>query len=243
MKELQRSRAVVSAETILGVVPEPRGTVLQRSRAVVSAETAQGLPVGAVPFLTSTEPRCCQRGDEVLRVRGRAAEDHFNGAALLSARRPGEQRRARRVARDFNGAALLSARRPKLHLIDRRWWHTLQRSRAVVSAETGISAARRQRENRTSTEPRCCQRGDVGGPDRVSRSEVTSTEPRCCQRGDATPEHRGDIADRTSTEPRCCQPGDTTRRPQSRTERRYFNGAALLSARRHRSRRAPSRSP
>ncbi len=67
-----------------------------------------------------------------------------------------------------------------------------------------------EREQDASTEPRCCQRGDLVLGLKLVLLIMASTEPRCCQRGDVRVPLAGRSARLASTEPRCCQRGDHT---------------------------------
>ncbi len=136
-RKLQRSRAVVSAETRCTISNTASITALQRSRAVVSAETLFLLSIYQIYFYASTEPRCCQRGDAKPCV--------------------------------IEAAAFSASTEPRC----------CQRGDGAVTVTTACDTC-------ASTEPRCCQRGDALAFVRQHQPFVASTEPRCCQRGDCS---------------------------------------------------------
>ena len=122
--------------------------------------------------LASTEPRSFERGDHGSRARCAKTPRRFNGAALFRARRCTRGRAHRARCRHFNGAALFRARRygavresapddPRFNgaalFRARRWrcggsercrWTTLQRSRALSSAEMRIRGRWTRRSRR-----------------------------------------------------------------------------------------------
>ena len=134
--ELQRSRALSSAEIYPSDKFREPKQPLQRSRALSSAEILPRNSAGSRQRLASTEPRSFERGD-LRRGAGNQSVGHgFNGAALFRARRCAMPFITPPVSRaSFNGAALFRARRSPGAEDSEPQGGALQRSRALSSAE------------------------------------------------------------------------------------------------------------
>ncbi len=198
---LQRGRALSSAE----IRPHPAARTqfarLQRGRALSSAEIAMCCLPLRPPNRASTGPRSFERGDGLAVGCGTAKRNRFNGAALFRARRfqPAQTRVATPANASTDGAPGASTG-PRsfergdlakaLHLNPRH--ASLQRGRALSSAEMRHRPPVRSRCLGASTGPRSFERGDEASRAAAEAAAKASTGPRSFERGDA---HGGNAAD------------------------------------------------
>ena len=158
---LQRSRALSSAE-IRATASSTRAPIpLQRSRALSSAEMVGSAKSLLRERVASTEPRSFERGD----VKG-----HETNPTVPMLQR---------------SRALSSAEIIKDGSVGyvQTW---LQRSRALSSAEMEHSIRGDYARQIASTEPRSFERGDLPSPlSSRARNVSASTEPRSFERGDS----------------------------------------------------------